>query len=119
MKDYILYGLNEEKYGVLLLCLTHENIFTFYQDVQQEPLFQNSKGIILLDQLLVTGNGDNRFVSLPYDCGKIDFSKAENVMVSNTIRKISVELLNTNISALQNTILTDDQQEMVRQKIAI
>ncbi len=119
MKDYILYGLNEKMYGVLLLCLSHENIFSFREEIEQEPLIKNGSGNILLDQLLVTGNGNNRFVIIPYDNGVIDFSKAHNATVSSKIRELSVELLNANVTSLQNTILTEIQQEMVRNRKAI
>lgn len=119
MENYILYALNDKKYGFLLLCLSHENVFSFYEKVQRNPIIQQGKGLILLDQLLVTGNGNNRFVSIPYDCGRMDFSNAHNVTVDNTIRELSVLLLNSNIDSLQNTILTESQQEMVRQRIAI
>lgn len=119
MKDYVLYELNEKMYGVFLLCLSHENIFSFCEEVEQELFIQNSSGYILLDQLLVTGNRDNRFVAIPYDYGKIDFSKAHNTIVDRKIRELSVELLNRYATSLQNTILTDDQQEMIRKRIAI
>ena len=119
MKDYVLYGLDGEKHDVLLLCLSHENVFTFYEDVQKEPVIQNGTGTILLDQLLVTGNGENRFVTLPYNQGMIDFSRAENATVNHEIRRLSVELLNKYITSLQDTILTEAQQEMVQNKTAI
>lgn len=114
MKDYILQALDEKLYGVLLLCLSHENIFSFCDDVRQEPLIKNGKGNILLDQLLVTGNGNNRFVKIPYEYGVIDFSKAHNTTVSSEIRELSVALLSANVTSLQNTILTDTQQEMIK-----
>lgn len=119
MKEYVLSGINEKMYGVLLLCLSHENIFSFCEELQQEPIIKNGKGNILLDQLLVTGNGNNRFVIIPYDNGRIDFSKARNTSVPQKIREISVELLSMNVASLQNTVLTDLQQEMVRKKIPI
>ncbi len=119
MKDYVLVELDEKMYGVFLLCLSHENIFSFCDEVQQEAIIQNGKGNILLDQLLVTGNGSNRFVIIPYDYGKIDFSKARNTSVNKKIRELSVELLGMNTDSLKNTILTDIQQEMIRRRIVI
>ena len=119
MKDYILYRLDDKLYGVLLLCLSHENVFSFCEDIRKEPLIKCGRGNILLDQLLVTGNGNNRFVIIPYEYGVIDFSKAHNTTVNSKIRELSVELLNANVASLHNTILTDTQQEMVRNRKAI
>ena len=67
MKDYILYRLDDKLYGVLLLCLSHENVFLFCEDIRKEPLIKCGRGNILLDQLLVTGNDNNRFVIIPYE----------------------------------------------------
>jgi len=119
MKEYIIRGLDDMKEGVLFLCLSHENVFSFFDEVQHEPVVQNGKGYILLDQLLVTGNGENRFVSIPYDHGEIHFSRAHNASVDPSIRKLSVELLRDHVESLHNTILTDLQQEMVLKRIVI
>ena len=119
MKDYVLHKLDRNLYRALLLCLSYENIYTYYEEIQKEPLIMDSKGKIILDQLLVTGNGENRFVAIPYEFGVIDFTKAENIKVDIGIRQLSVELLNASISSLQNTILTESQREMVQNNIAI
>ena len=119
MKEYVLYGLDEELYDVLLLCLSHKNVFSLCEEIRKEPLIKCGRGNILLDQLLVTGNGNNRFVIIPYEYGVIDFSKAHNTTVNSKIRELSVELLKANIASLHNTILTDTQQEMVRNRKAI
>ena len=119
MKNYALLGLDDKMDGVLLICLSHENIYSFCDELQRENLIRNGKGIILLDQLLVTGNGENRFVTIPFDRGIIDFSKAHVASADLKIRKISAELLKKNVASLHDTILTEAQQEMIQNNIAI
>ena len=119
MKEYILCKLKDRSYDVLILCLSHESVLTYYEEIQNEALIQNNKGYCLIDQLLVTGNEQNRFILIPYIYGLLDFANGKAVSVNQNIRKLSVDLLSKNITALQDTILTDSQQKMVLNKVAI
>ena len=119
MKEYVICKLDEKPYDALIVCLSHESVLSYWDEIEKESLLQDSKGYIILDQLLVTGAGKNRFVMIPYLYGTLDYTKAKIIKVSYHIRKLSVDLLNRNITSLQNTILTDDQQEMVQNRVAI
>ena len=117
MKNYILHSVRNKKYDALLLCLSHENIFSFVEDLQHNSLIQSNKGTLLLDQVLVTENGANRFVALPYDKGKVDFTKAHNASGDFDMRQLSTELLKANIPNLQYTILTKSQRDKVEAEL--
>lgn len=119
MKNYVLFGLDDKMDRVLLICLSYESIYSFCDELQREYCIRNEKGVILLDQLLVTGNGKNRFVTIPFEKGKIDFSKAHVASVDIEIRKISADLLKKNVVSLRDTILTEAQKEMIQNNIAI
>jgi hypothetical protein len=94
-------------------------VLSYCEEIENESLIQNNKGYCLIDQLLVTGNEQNRFVLIPYIYGLLDFARGKAVSVNQNIRKLSVELLNKNVPALQDTILTDFQQRMVLNNVAI
>ena len=119
MKEYVIIKLNKIDLDVLLICLTHENIYQHLDEIQQEPEIQEGNGYLLLDQLLVTGNGENRFVLIPYHEGVLDFAKAKNIKAPMDIRQITVEVLNKNSSVIKNSILTRAQREKIEKKIAI
>ena len=119
MKEYAITKIDYQKYDLFLLCLTHESIFKFYDDLIQEPEFLGSQGILLLDQLLTTGNEENRYVAIPYNCNGLDFDKAKKVAADKKIRQISTDILYDNIAYLDSSILTDDQREQIYQRIAI
>ena len=108
IKNYILADLNIDGFTKLLLCLSHENIFCYHDDVRQEL---NGSGVLLLDQLLITGDGNNRFVRIPYKNGELQFSMAENASVSSVVRQNSEDLLRQHPSCIRYSILTDAQKE--------
>lgn len=120
MKNYAIAKVDDNhEYNLLVLGLTHESVFTFYNDLVREPEFSNSHGVLLLDQLLATGNGENRYIAIPYNRNVLDFSQAKKVDVDNQVRQISTSMLLENISILANSILTEEQRELIRQKIAL
>lgn len=55
-------------------------------------------------QLLITGNGANRFMSCKVSKGKIDFSTAKNVNPDDYYRRETVEWLHDNYSYVENSI---------------
>ena len=113
MRIYTLQSLNNQQYNVFLVCLTNENTFSFTEELQKEILIQEKTGSLLIDQVLVTGNNKNRFVLIPYERGKIDFSMARNTTVSPKIRQLSSKRIKENITHLEFTILTKEQQDKV------
>lgn len=105
MKNYEIQQLQDKKYNALLLWLSSENIIEYITEIEHEPLLMQSKGTLLIDQLLITGDGKNRFVSCLYDHGKIDLTTAKRVE-QNNYKKISKELLRKNFELLKYSILT-------------
>lgn len=119
MKEYVIVKLNKIDLDVLLICLTHENIYQHLEEIKQESVLQKGSGYLLLDQLLVTGDGDNRFVLIPYHEGIFELQNAKNIVAPIEIRQITVEVLNKNSSVIKNSILTRAQREKIEKKIAI
>ena len=61
MKEYTICKLKNREYDGFLLCLTFDSIISYLMTIESEDIISNSKGVLLIDQLLVTGNGSNRF----------------------------------------------------------
>lgn len=114
MKNYEIQRLQDKKYDALLLWLSSESIIENITEIEHEPLLMQSKGTLLIDQLLLTGDEKNRFVSCLYDHGKIDLTTAKRVE-QNNYKKISKELLRKNFELLNYSILTKKQLQEIKE----
>lgn len=107
MKNYILVNLMNEEYQKFLICLTYESILNYLNDIQNEIVIKESAGTLLIDQLLVTGNSKNRFISCVYSNGKINLSSAMNVRPKANIKHITISYLRENPELVENSILPE------------
>jgi len=111
MKEYEICKVASNEYDAFLLCLTFESILGYLEHIESEPLITKSKcGTLLIDQLLTTGNGRNRYICCKFCDGRIDISSVTNVSPNEYYREISLNLLRDNIELLHNSILTDIQR---------
>jgi len=113
LSNYSLYQLNNDQYDYLLLCLTYESILNYLNQLENDQLIQNHSGKLLIDQLLVTGNGKNRFIACEFKNGEIILSTAINVTPENKYKNLSIRLLQQNYGLLKYSILSDNQRELI------
>ena len=78
----------------------------------------NSSGKILIDQLFITGDGNNRFISCNFKNGKLDFKTVHVVSPVDFFRKETVQWLHDNYSYVEHSILTESQRQKVKAGIA-
>ena len=114
MKEYTLSTSCCKDYDGFLLCLSFESILNYLDSIKTEPLVKSSKGTLLIDQLLVSGNGRNRFFSCLFDHGEINLSTAQIVSPTDYYRKLATQLLQENFARLKYSILTNEQKENIR-----
>lgn len=115
-KDYLLREAHTEDFDGFLICFNHEGLMAYLDQIEQEPYIQDNKGTLLIDQLLVTGNGKNRFLSVPFDHGTMILEEADMIEPDLSYRKKSSEYLNEHSHLLTNTILTDQELEYIEKK---
>ena len=114
MKEYEICKVTGNEYDGFLLCLTFESVLTYLERIESEPLITKSKrGTLLIDQLLTSGNGRNRYIRCTFCDGRIDISSVTNVNPNEYYRELSLNLLRDNIELLHNSILTDSQKENI------
>jgi hypothetical protein len=118
MKYYELYKLDKDQYNYFLLCLTYESILNYLDILKNDPFLQNSRGKLLIDQLLVAGNGKNRFISCDYSFGKIILSTATNVKPDIKYKDLTIKLLQQNFELLKSSILSDRQRDLIMDGIS-
>lgn len=119
MNEYIIKEINKEGYDRFLLWLSFESLVDHLNSIETSPTMLNASGKILIDQLFLTGNRDNRFMSCDFKNGKLDFRTARVVSPSDFFRKETVNWLQDNYSYVENSILTELQRQKVRDGVAI
>lgn len=117
MKEYAICEMTDREYDGFLLCLTFESLIGYLDRIETEPLISCSNGMLLIDQLLITGNGRNRYICCSFFDGKINTSSVKSVSPSEYYRKLSLNLLQSNYALLHNSILTDAQKEKIKKGI--
>ena len=111
-KDYLIRQLNSRQ--CYLLCMNENSILYNLAEIENEDLILFNEGELIVDQLLVAGNGRNRFLSCRFANGELELSSAKNIEPSDGIRRISSKLLLKNIDLLDSSILTDAQLDLLR-----
>lgn len=113
MSNFIIKKIDEGI--ILLLCLDYNSILSYIDEISSNNYIMNSQGIIIVDQLLVVGDGQNRFFECNHSYGSIDHSSAKTIEFppNNKFREISSDLLRNNSECLEYSILTDRQLETI------
>jgi hypothetical protein len=119
MKKYSLRKINEEEYTYFIISLTYESILDYIEEIENELTIEENIRVILIDQLLTTGNNKNRFISCEYQNGKIKLFTAKNVDCKENIRIISSQILKDKYNLIENSILTKYQKQSIKEGRAI
>lgn len=118
MNEYIIFDTNVDGYDKYVLCLSFESLLSYIRKIEAELAEDTKEKRILIDQLLITGNGTNRFVSCVFTNGLLDFKTTQNVTPAEIFRKETVEWLHDNYSYVKNSILTEEQRKKIKDNIA-
>lgn len=113
MNEFVIRKMNSCEYDKFLLCLTFESIINYLDDIESSPEIKGQSGMLLIDQLLVTGDCENRFICCVYKDGKIDVSSTRKVIPTDEYRRKSVEELQSKFDCLKFSILSDEQKERI------
>lgn len=106
--------LDNKKYLILAIVTDCKDVFAFLKVLYETPIAKDFKKKILLDQLLITGNSDNRFVEVPYKYGVAKLHLGKKVEVDEEMRQLSTDMLLKSGIDLDNTILSDCQKRIIR-----
>lgn len=118
MSEYIIFNTNVDGYDRYVLCLSFESLLSYIRKIEIVLAEGKREEKILIDQLLITGNGTNRFMSCVFSDGRLDFRTAQIVIPSDFFRKETVEWLHDNYSYVENSILTEEQRQKIKDNTA-
>lgn len=117
---YKTYYLDDDIYSCLVICLSYASLYNYLDTLCMEL---KRKGIntarLLLDQLLITGNKQNRFLAVEYSNGKILPQSATNISsISVKYRQITVNELQKRKVNLHNSVLSQAEIQFIEDGIA-
>lgn len=117
MKEYTILNTYVDGYDRLVLCLSFESLLTYIKKIETVLAQEPREERILIDQLLITGNSTNRFMSCEFTHGRLDFTTAQIVTPAEFFRKETVVWLHDNYAYVENSILTEDQRQKIKDNI--
>ncbi|MDR0355571.1 MAG: type II toxin-antitoxin system RnlB family antitoxin [Deltaproteobacteria bacterium] len=111
MKEYVLRKIDDGKY--YLFCLSFEGILNYLRDLENEEGIRANTGTLIIDQFLVVGNGENRFISCDFSNGVIEISSSKNRVPEAELDALALNVLQDNFNLLNSSILTKKQRELI------
>jgi hypothetical protein len=111
MKEYVLRKIEDRKY--YLFCLSFDSILNYLSNLENEEEIKAGSGTLIIDQFLVVGDGENRFIVCDFSYGAIEISSAENFVRKAEFDTLALNILQDNFSLLESSILTKKQRELI------
>jgi hypothetical protein len=111
MKEFALRKIEDGHY--YLFCLGFESILNYLHDLENAEEIKTNEGVLIIDQLLVTGNGENRFIVCDFSNGAIDFSRARNIPPKAELDALALNIMQENFNLLDSSILTKKQRDLI------
>ena len=119
MRNYIIKEIEKDGYSRFLLLLSTESIFEYIDSIENSANMINATGKVLIDQLFLTGVNSNRFISCELQNGRLDLKTACVVCPTEDLRKETIEWLQNNYGYVENSILTENQLQKVKDGIVL
>ena len=117
ISEYIMFNTHIDGYDRLVLCLSFESLLSYIKKIEATLAVDTKEERVLIDQLLITGNGTNRFMSCKFSNGRLDFQTAQIVTPTEFFRREAIEWLHKNYSYVENSILTEEQRQKIKDNI--
>lgn len=117
MNTFVIKETQIDGYDRFLLWLSFESLIDHLSSIEDDHNIVNSSGRILIDQLFITGDEDNRFICCDFKNGKLDFKTAHIVSPVDSFRKETVQWLHDNYGYVEHSILTESQRQKVKEGI--
>lgn len=113
MDEFTMVRLDDSIYKYLIVCLSCNGILEYLDNIECKLSNEVIEGRIIVDQLFITGNSCNRFIEINFKNKKINLSTAKYVNPPEFVLKKSLEILQNNTMALENSILTESMKDRI------
>jgi hypothetical protein len=115
-----LYGFDiiispDEEYSALIIQTSSEAPISLMDQIADELSIRQVKGKILLDLLLHSGNGDERFLMAFFDGNKFDMNTLGFIKIgrNNESRKLTSDYFRRNPQVAEYSILNNFQKKLI------
>jgi len=121
MNNFEILKICDEKYNVLIVMTTYEAAFQYLNEIAKMLAAKKYSGIVLIDELMHSGNNDDRFIKGYFDGEEFDNSafSFESVDRRSEIRKYSCELLKDIPDIIDCSILNKNQKSLISKGVYI
>ena len=115
MSDFDIVDLDGQDAGILIVMKTSDSPFDFINEIQEQLKMIGFSGLFVIDELLHSGNNEERFISGFFDGNSFDNSrfKFENIARKSVIRSYMCDYLKSDLEVLNYSSLTDKQQKLI------
>lgn len=115
MENFNMFNINEERWNLLIALNTNDSPFDLLDEIQQALEEIHFKGNVLFDQMLHTGNTEERFICASYYDGIFEQNSFRfvNVEKKNVVRRYLCEYLKADKDMLLYSCLTEQQQKLI------
>lgn len=112
--DFKLICFSNGYFQSQIICLSYESIYSYSHIIEQELQKQNiGNAKILIDQLLITGNTNNRFISIEFVDGNLIFPTAVPIKADSIYHQFTTDYLKKRKDILKNSILSSYQIALI------
>ncbi len=115
MNNFDIVSLDDENLKILIVMKTCDSPFDFANELQEQLKTIGFSGLFVIDELLHSGNNEERFISGFFDGDSFDNSKFkfENIAKKSVIRSYICDYLKSDLDVLNYSVLTDKQQKLI------
>lgn len=118
--NFKMFYLSSGQFSCQVLCLSYRSIYSYVDKIQAELRSKNIKNAnILIDQLLITGNSQYRFLSIKLVDGSFCFNDAFNVVPEAIHRQFTASFLRQQQNLLKSSILTQQEISMLKKGLVL
>ena len=115
MNNFEMFMINEEKVNILIIMKTNEPPFDYLSEIEDSLREKQYTGAVMIDELLHSGNTEERFIYGYFDGNRFDNGKStfEFVPKKSKLREPVCFYLSRDRESLEFSILTTRQQKLI------
>lgn len=116
MNNYIIEKIDKDYAAFLVFGTSVESPLFELSEIQEDLNTREKEELVLFDQLLQTGNSENRFLTMKIVDGCFDYESAKNVdakTVDDEVKSFICSFLRNNTAILKHSILLSDQKNAI------
>lgn len=115
MGDFIIKQINKDYAKYLVFGTSVDSpLFQLIEIKNTIEVIDGDK--IIFDQLLQTGNADNRFLVMTFINRNFDYSSAKNInynIIDEEVKAFACDYLRKNVMTLKYSVLLSEQKEII------